>query len=296
MGNEDDLKSKIVELERQLNRKEKDLRVYKHELSRANDELEVLIDQVGVQLRQSLKIQKFLVPTEFPNIPGFDFSTKYRASASAGGDYFDIFEHQDKMRFGLFLSSSSGYGMSSLFLSVLMKMTFDIEGQKSRDPAKVLDEIVEKLKENASPKDTSAIFYGVFDRRKFQLTFANLGQGLCIYHQESTDKIQLLQGVPKPFSMESESSHETFENQVLDLQPRDKLIFCSNGFLGLKNESGESMGLQYLLSIVKKNVFEEVHTLRNELLFEAEKFCPELSRDLTVLVVEVKDRIIQLAR
>ena len=291
-----DLKLLVAKLEKELSVKEKDLRVYKQELSRANEQLETLIVQVDRQLKQSQKIQRFLVPTEFPNIPGFDFSTKYKASAVAGGDYFDIFEHQDKMKFGFFLSTSSSYGMSSLFLSVLMKMTFDIEGQRKRDPAKVLLEIVKELRDQSSESDSSAIFYGVFDRRKFQLTYANMGQNLCIYHQASTGRVELLGGTPEPFSLGLEADKAlSLDNEVIELQPRDKLIFCSNGFLGLKDPNGDVFGLQDILSLIKRHGPEEVHQLRNELLFRAEQFAETQNRDLTVVVVEVKDRIIKLA-
>ncbi|MEM7646417.1 MAG: hypothetical protein AAF203_05870, partial [Pseudomonadota bacterium] len=120
MGRQEELELRIRELEAELKKKDQDLGIYRQELGQANAALEQLIVKVNDQLQQSHRIQKFLVPTEFPNIQGFEFSTKFSSSAVAGGDYFDIFEHFDKMRFGLFLSSASGYGMSALFLSVLM--------------------------------------------------------------------------------------------------------------------------------------------------------------------------------
>ena len=105
MSENEKFEKKIQELEAALEQKDQDLRIYKKELSDANVQLEKLIVQVNDQLQQSLQLQKFLVPTEFPNIPGFEFSTKFSSSAMSGGDYFDIFEHYDKMRFGLFLNS-----------------------------------------------------------------------------------------------------------------------------------------------------------------------------------------------
>ena len=137
MGNEKELQEKVRHLESELGRKDQDLKIYRQELVGANKQLEQLILQVHDQLQQAHQMQKYLVPTEFPNIQGFDFSTKFKSSALSGGDYFDIFEHHDKMRFGIFLSSASGYGMSSLFLSVLMKMTFATEDRQSRDPSQV---------------------------------------------------------------------------------------------------------------------------------------------------------------
>lgn len=295
MGNEKELQDRIQQLEEELARKDQDLKIYRQELAGANEQLEQLIVQVHDQLQQAHAIQKYLVPTEFPNIQGFDFSTKFKPSSVSGGDYFDIFEHHDKMRFGLFLSSASGYGMSALFLSVLMKMTFEIEDRKSRDPTQVMKEIIAELKIQSKQTDQSAVFYGVFDRRTFQLTYSNVGQPLCIYHQASTNKIELLEGSPTPFSHENAKLEQSLENRVVDLEPKDKLIFCSSGFLSLKNVDEETWGLEEILSVVKKNINSDVHALRNEIFYQASQFSNEQTKDLTALVVEVKDRIIKLA-
>jgi sigma-B regulation protein RsbU (phosphoserine phosphatase) len=292
---EQELKKKIQQLEMELAQKDQDLKIYKKELSEANVELEKLIVRVNDQLQQSLKIQKFLVPTEFPNIQGFEFSTKFSSSSVSGGDYFDIFEHYDKMRFGLFLSSASGYGMSALFLSVLMKMTYQIEDSKNYDPTKVMTEIVEELESQAGDKDQAAIFYGVFDRRKFELTYCNVGQPLAIYYQAETGRLELLQGPAEPFSKEKQNLSRSLENRSIELNPKDKLIFCSLGFLELVNDQGDLWGIDEILSIVKLNVNKDVHGLRNEIFYQASKFSSQQPRDLTVIVTEVKDRIMKLA-
>ncbi len=293
MGNEEDLNKKIQQLESELQKKDQDLRIYKKELSEANVELERLIVQVNDQLQQALKVQKFLVPTEFPNIQGFEFSTKFSSSAVSGGDYFDIFEHFDKMRFGIFLSSASGYGMSALFLSVLMKLNYQIEDSINYQPEKVMQEIFQEMSEQAKADDQAAIFYGVFDRRKFQLNYCNIGQPLAIHFQDATGRIELLKGQAEPMSPAA-GAPPAGQHQV-DLNPKDKLIFCSAGFLSLQNSDGDHWGIDEILSVVKRNVRKEVHELRNELFYQAMKFSSEQPKDLTVIVTEVKDRIMKLA-
>lgn len=295
VADDQDLKKRIKELEGEIAQKDQDLKIYKRELSVANGELEKLIVRVNDQLQQSLKIQKFLVPTEFPNIPGFDFSTKFSSSAVSGGDYFDIFEHFDKMRFGLFLSSASGYGMSALFLSALMKMTYEIEDSKNNDPAQVMKEILEDLKKQCQAKDTAALFYGMFDRRKFQLSYCNVGQPLAIHFQAAHGRIELLKGVDEPFSPGGDFLIDSLEYKTIELNPKDKLVFCSSGFLSLKNHDGDLWGLDEILSVIKQNVSKDVHGLRNEIFYQALKFSSKQEKDLTVIVTEVKERIMKLA-
>src|SRR4051812_35517005 len=121
------MQSRIRDLEDELKEKEKELGLFRDEVSKLNTQLEMLIDQTGLEVSLANSIHKFLVPTEIPNIPGFDFSSKYEASAISGGDYFDIFELEDRYRFGILLSCSSGYGMSAVLLSILMKLSSQME-------------------------------------------------------------------------------------------------------------------------------------------------------------------------
>jgi sigma-B regulation protein RsbU (phosphoserine phosphatase) len=293
VASKQDLEKKIQELETELQRKDQDLKIYKRELAGANAELERLIMKVNDQLQQSVRIQKFLVPTEFPNIPGFDFSTKFSSSSVSGGDYFDIFEHFDKMRFGLFLSSASGYGMSALFLSVLVGLSQQIEDSKNNEPRAVLQQIFQEMREHTSSSDKAAIFYGVFNRRKYQMTYANVGQPLAIHFQSATGRIELLKGFSEALSPVSAPPELT--QQTIELNPKDKLVFCSTGFLELSNDRGDMWGIDEILSVIKRNVTKSVHELRNEIFYQALKFSSKQPRDLTVIVTEVKDRIMKLA-
>ena len=295
MSSEESLLKKIQALEAELDRKNQDLKIYKKELSKINSHIEVLIEQNDDLLRQALRIQKFLVPTEFPNIQGFQFSTKFKPSSVSGGDYFDIFEHYDKMHFGLFLSSASGYGMSALFLSVLMKVSYEIDENEKKSPKVLLTDIFEQMKsEGALPKDYSSLFYAYFDRRKFQMTYCNVGQPLMFHYRAGTDQIELLSGFPEAFYCGKEISDYKIENKTVALNPKDKLIFCSSGFLSLKNDQGQPWGFDEILSIIKQNVKKEVHDLRNEIFYQASQFSEEQNKDLTVIITEVKERIMRL--
>ncbi|MBY0384111.1 hypothetical protein K2X05_03040, partial [bacterium] len=155
------LKGRIKALEKELEQKDKDLVTYRKELVRANEQLENLIIHIHSQLKKALEIQRQVVPTEFPHIPGFEFSTKFIASSLTGGDYFDIFEHRDKMQFSLLLSSSSGYSLSALFLSIFMKFTFQARTEsQSYSAENLLQSLTNDFLPNIDEKDHFHCFYG----------------------------------------------------------------------------------------------------------------------------------------
>lgn len=300
MANEDaaliaQLQNRIRELEVELSDREKDLAVFREELGNANTQLERFIKQISQELKMAGLIQKALVPTEFPNIPGFEFSTKFVPSPVSGGDYFDIFEHEDKFRFGIVLASSSGYSMSALFLSVLLKMTGQLEARKGTSPDKILDMMARELIPAVQSTDQANVFYGVVDRRSFDLTFSGAGRVIALHYGYSTGKLQRLEWKAEPFQQDFKSQ---LDRSTLSLGPRDRIILCSEGVTHATNPKGEAFGEERLYKTVLAAPRLGVHDLRNEIFYQLERFVQgqKLPHDVTVIVTEVKDRVIKLAK
>ena len=289
------LQRRVRELETELADREKDLAVFREELGKANGQLERFIKQISQELKMASLIQKALVPTEFPNIPGFEFSTKFVPSPISGGDYFDIFEHEDKFRFGIVLASSSGYSMSALFLSVLLKMTGQLEARKGTPPDRILELMGKELVPTIQASDQANVFYGVFDRRSFEMTYSGAGRVMGLHLNFGTGKLQRLEWEPQPFQVGFQSQ---LKSSSLALGPRDRIILVSEGVVKALNPKGEAFGEERLYKTVLAAPRLGVHDLRNEIFYQVERFTQsrDLPGDVTVVVTEVKDRVIKLAK
>jgi sigma-B regulation protein RsbU (phosphoserine phosphatase) len=289
------LQNRIRELEAELVERERDLGVFRDELARANVQLERFIKQISQELKMASLIQKALVPTEFPNIPGFEFSTKFVPSPISGGDYFDIFEHEDKFRFGIVIANSSGYSMSALFLSVLLKMTGQLEARKGTPPDRILELMARELVPTVQSSDQANVFYAVIDRRSFELTFSGAGRMIVLLHGYATGKLQRLEWQAEAFGHAFRSE---LKSETISLGPRDRVILCSEGAIRAMNAKGEAFGEDRLYKAILAAPRLGVHELRNEILYQIERFTQgkDLPQDVTVVVTEVKDRVIKLAK
>lgn len=290
------LEKKIAELERDLILKDQDLLRYKTELTKANKRLEKLIDQVGQELRVASQIQRVLVPTEYPNIQGVEFSTKFIPGSLKGGDYFDIFEHDDHLKFGILLSCSSGYTMSALFLSVLLKMTGQLEARRGAEPHTVLHKMIEELVPNMQQgKDRASLFYGVIDRRTFEMQYCQIGNNVAVLVDGHTGKMTALTADAPPIVKGFKTELKCHK---ININPLDRLVIVSEGVVKTMNPSGEAFGLDRLSQAVMRAPKTGVHEMRNELLYQLEKFAEstEFPEDVTVIVTEAKERILKLAR
>lgn len=294
-SSEESYKKRIQQLEQEVADREKDVERFRTELTKANSQLEGLIAQLRQELKLAHAIQKMLVPTEFPNIPGFEFSTKYIPSAKRGGDYFDIFEHEDRFRFGMIVASSSGYAMSALLLSVLLKLTRQMEARKGAEPHKVVKQIIADLLPNMELSDKAEVFYGLFDRRSFELSYCRTGHVVAFVQNYSSGELQLLDAVAGPIEKHFSTS---LKSRSLALNPRDRLILCTPGIVEARSLEGEEFGQQRLLQTIMDSPRQGAHELRNQILFQVQKFTggQDPDADRTVVIAEVKDRVIKLAK
>ena len=283
------LKARVLQLEQELVFKQNEVLRYKTQLGSINQKLEKLIAQLSQDQKSFLKIQRSLSPTEVPKLQGVEISSKFIPGMQFGGDYFDVFELEDKFHFGVILSSCSGYTVSALLLSVLMKISAQIEAKKGLAPHLVMKKIFDEIKGSLKPTDQANVLYCLFDRRHFKMSYAQLGHSL-LYLQSQSKLTNLSQ---KGSSAELQVPSESIS---IDLQPRDRLIFGTEELVEIKNLEGESFGTSRFESVLKSVSKPGAHDMRNEILFAVEQHSQttEPLRDMTLLVTEVQDRVIKL--
>ena len=151
------LKAEITFLQSELKAKSLEVLVYKNELLKFSQKLDQVMTHSNNDIQSLNQIHKFLAPTEMPQFPGFEFSRKFVYGSKFGGDYFDIFEHEDKMKFGVIISSATGYAMSALFLSMVLKVSHIMEAKKGMSPKSVIEHIGGELAQLASENDQSQV-------------------------------------------------------------------------------------------------------------------------------------------
>ncbi len=288
-------KDQIKDLTTKLLAKESELENFKKDVAKLNKNIEVLVSKIHDQIKVAQKIQATLLPTEIPNIPGFEFSTKFVPSIHSGGDYFDIFELEDRFRFGILMASSSGHGISALFLSILLKLTGQIEARRGTPPDKVVKMIFKEIESQIKEKEYANIFYSILDRRNFELQFCNKGSNLAFLYKFSEKEVVQL---ARPSDPLKKNMDPTFKIETESLNPRDCLVVVSEGVIQTQSPANEAFGTKRLENIIYDKAQTSPHEIRNEVLYQLQEFraSKELKKDATVIVAEVKDRVLKLAK
>jgi len=290
-----DLTGRVAELEAELSVRAKEAQSSKKQVLDLTAKVEQLMLRIGEELKMAHSLQKSLVPVEFPNIPGFEFSTKFLPSMVQGGDYFDIFELQDKFRFAIVLASATGHTISSLFLSVLMRLYSQIQAKKGLGPREVLERLSSEISAGISPNDSAHVFVGVVDRRNFEMSYCQVGTLLCHVLQVSTGELIKLQAHDEPLT--AKGLKGLVEHSIA-LNASDQLVLASEIFVSVRDASGSQYGATRYEENLSKNLRLGAHERRNELFFQAQNFAQtkEFDRDATAVVALVKEKVLKLAK
>lgn len=142
--------------------------VLRKQLSEALHSLDRELQIVG-------NIQRSLLPSKLPIVPGFEFAADYETSARAGGDYYDFFP-LDKGRWGLFIADVSGHGTPA---AVLMAITHAIAHSQpgAHTPPGALLEYLNNELARAYTLDGTFVtaFYAILDPSNGKLTYSSAG-------------------------------------------------------------------------------------------------------------------------
>lgn len=281
------LKNEVAVLKSELQAKHTEVLAYQNELLKFSQKLDHLMKKSNDDIQVLNQIYKYLSPTEMPQFPGFEFSRKFIYGSKFGGDYFDIFQHEDKMKFGVIISSATGYAMSALFLSLILKVSHIMEAKKGMSPAKVIEHIGGELKVLAAEKDQVQALYAVIDRRDWTFTFCAVGkiQGFFLTPDEPLRFISSSSVGLGP------AQDPKYSEIKLNLEPKTKIILVTEGLMDILTPDE-------MAEIIQSTKVKSVHDLRNDLLVAAQiKSGLETPlRDQTVVVITVKDQIIKLAK
>lgn len=281
------LKSQLSEALSKVSESESELRTYKKQILQLNQKVESVINMVAKELEYAKALHKTLMPTERPQIPGFEFSTKFMYGTQTGGDYFDLFEMKAKLKFGILLVSCPSFTLSSLVISIVMKLTathHKLEHASAQDFIQDLKNEIQQQAPDAAPVD---VLFALVDRRDYSLDLAISGEAYCFLQRSDKDALEIFS------STHLETRNEPLTSRCA-LSSKDRLILCTKGLIQEMQPESKDRMVGAIRSAPKKGV----HDLRNEILMQRELLTKKSQpdSDVTLVVIEVKDRVIKLAK
>jgi sigma-B regulation protein RsbU (phosphoserine phosphatase) len=217
--------------------------VLRRELRDAYDVLDREMKIVG-------DIQRSLLPTDLPTIPGLDLAASYQTSTQAGGDYYDLFRLPNGA-WGIFIADVSGHGTPA---AVLMAVTHAIAHAypgPAAPPGAVMAHLNGLLSRHYTCSNGSFVtaFYGVYHPADRTLTYARAG------HNPPRFRSKGGRGAVTPLDRVGNAPlgivpGASYDEATVRLGTGDTILFYTDGITEAMNEAHELFGEERLDRLV----------------------------------------------
>ncbi len=242
-------------------------------------------------LEAAARVQRSLLPSQSPAVPGLSFAWQYHPCEKVAGDMYGI-QVLDERHVACYVLDVSGHGMPAALLSVSLSRTLsDVEGLLRRGPdvappSFVVSELNRRFPVMSQCDQFITMCYGVLDLESRTFTFVRAGHpGPLVLRSPGLWMPEDEESCP-PVGILDDTE---YRNEVLFLEPGDRVLLYTDGITEAVNLHGEMFGLDRLLESLQDHRQNDLQTSLNALLGRIERFSSRtpLRDDLTVLGFEL---------
>jgi phosphoserine phosphatase RsbU/P len=177
-----------------------------------------------MEMGQASELQQNLLPSEAPEVAGYDIAGFNLPCRTVGGDYFDFLQYSDG-RLGLFIADVCGKGMPAALLMSSLQARVEMLFETEPDAATAMTVLNRNIARRCPIGRFITAFYGVLNPERGVLDYANAGHNYPIVLRATGD-IETVQGGGLVMGLFGTVSYEPHS---LALNKGDLLVLYSDG-------------------------------------------------------------------
>jgi sigma-B regulation protein RsbU (phosphoserine phosphatase) len=206
----------------------------------------LLSESIKNEYEQAFLIQKSLLPTSSPKIPGYQIAGDSQPAELVGGDIFDYYKFNEE-EFGFCIGDASGHGIPAALMArdVIIGLRMGLENQMK---------MVHTLK-----KLNRVIFQSVYSTKFISLFYAEMETNGDLFYVNAGHPAPIL--VYQNEVIELESTGLVFgalpeievKRSYINISPGGILVLFTDGIVERQNNSEEEYGTSRLKNIIINN-------------------------------------------
>ncbi|HET8798447.1 MAG TPA: SpoIIE family protein phosphatase [Thermoanaerobaculia bacterium] len=236
-------KNEIGQLARAFNRMAEDLSIHQQKLleqERARKEQEmqqrllaVEYERKSVELEDARRFQLSMLPKEVPRHPRYEIAVFTRTATEVGGDYYDF--HVDGDALSVTIGDATGHGAKAGTMVTVIKTLFSAYSSTIA-PSAFLSDAAEKIKRMDLGRMAMAL--AVARLEVDAVTLASAGMPPALLRRASGDAVEEVGLAATPLG----TLGVEYQQIRVPLSAGDTLLFLSDGFPELLDETGQQLG------------------------------------------------------
>ncbi|MFP4105257.1 MAG: PP2C family protein-serine/threonine phosphatase [Phycisphaerae bacterium] len=242
--------------------------------------------QVHRALSMAAEVQRRMIPSKPPTIPGLDIAALYVPSYQLSGDFYDFIELPQN-NVGLAICDVAGKGVRASLLMAMIRGSLRAHALNVYEMSTVLDKVNRDLVTASQTSDFATMFYGVMDVNQRIFTYTNAGHLPPMLYRDGQICHLNTSGGVLGITPDVHYPHEWF-----GLKSGDVVLAFTDGIPEALNFQDEAFGrarVEKALVAAVEKMAADANGICKHVLWEMRRFAGLQTRqdDVTMLAVRV---------
>jgi serine phosphatase RsbU (regulator of sigma subunit) len=243
-------------------------------------------ERMEEELNIARDLQVSMLPSNTPQIKGFEIAAYSLAARQVGGDFYDFIDMgEDKA--GMLIGDVTGKSVSGALVMSASRTVFRMLSEEQRTVKDNMIRANRRIKQDVKTGMFVALLYAVLDSEDKTLTLCSAGQTQPVYLSAITGEAILVQTEGDTFPLGILDDAE-YEETRLQLESGDKVVLYTDGIVEAMNEKEEMFGFDRLQQLIQASQTTDAESLLKEILATVNEFAgtAEQHDDLTAIVIQ----------
>jgi len=262
---------------------EKKMELSNSELSHANAIMNSVLQKQVASNTLGKDIAKKLIQQSWPKHTSFTLFPLYEQSELGSGDYLLVNQlTTDEIYF--ILADVAGHGLTACLMLSALKDFLDYSVDFSQSPKEVMFQINNLVCKSSIIDKQIHMVFGVLNVKNMTVMYSNAGYQDGFFITGNTVKTLAVGGLVLGMY-----ENESYDEEVITLNPGDDLLFFSDGLSEGRNKNHEPYGIRRILSVLRTAKQHQVQDISRELFADFLRFSGKrnLQDDIVVLAIKL---------
>jgi phosphoserine phosphatase RsbU/P len=240
------------------------------------------------ELLLAQKMQRKLLPLDFPTYDSFDLCAISIPAYEVGGDYYD-FSRISETKIGVIVGDVSGKGISAAFYMAVLKGVFQALSKVYTSPKDFLSKANLSLIGHIEKKSFVSLIYGILDFETGKLYLSRAGHCPMVYVTENEASYIKPEGLGVGLDNGKIFDNITEEIEI-QLQRNSVCVFYTDGMPEARNKNGEEYGYDRLINSVVQAKDRPATGICDKIMSDLKEFTQNDNEfdDLTLVIIKWK--------
>jgi sigma-B regulation protein RsbU (phosphoserine phosphatase) len=233
------------------------------------------------------EIQASFLPSELPEIPGWQLVATLIPARETSGDFYDVIPLSNG-RLGLVVADVTDKGTgAALYMALSRTLIRTYAVEYDLQPELAFNVAHQRILEDTKTSQFVTVFYGILDPTTGTLTYCNAGHNPpYLFCKNGDDVIQELDNTGPPLGLRM-FKDMTWEQRTAQLAPGDVLVLYSDGVTEAQDDQEEFFDEERLLEVGQANLGRSAQQIQDTILAEVDRFVGDAPQvdDITLMVL-----------